>query len=76
MLMKFTYKNFKTYSFRHLDTTVRLTPSRRNSATGGSSPSPENETGGSILANSKSPKRSPVMQRKRAVSPNPNGLGK
>lgn len=61
--------------FRHLDTTVRLTPSRRNSATGGSSPSPENETIGSI-ANSRSPKRSPVLQRKRGVSPNPNGVGK
>lgn len=46
--------------FRHLDTKVRPSPSsRRNSATG-SSPSPENELG----FNSKSPKRSPVMNRK------------
>lgn len=61
------------HRFRHLDTTVRLTPSRRNSATGGgSSPSPENENGGSIMI-SRSPKRSPVLQRKRLQSPNPNG---
>lgn len=46
--------------FRHLDTTVRLAPnSRRNSAT----PSPENETNGT-----KSPKRSPVMLRKKAAT--------
>lgn len=63
------------FSFRHLDTTVRLTPSRRNSATGGSSPSPENENGG-ISSGSKSPIRSPVLQRKRSVSPNPNGVAK
>ncbi|XP_055317944.1 tyrosine decarboxylase isoform X2 [Sitodiplosis mosellana] len=59
--------------FRHLDATMRLTPSRRNSATGGgSSPSPENENGSSIMI-SRSPKRSPVLQRKRGTSPNPNG---
>lgn len=47
--------------FRHLDTKVRPSPSsRRNSATGSSS-SPENEYN---VSNSKSPKRSPVLQRK------------
>lgn len=59
--------------FRHLDATMRLTPSRRNSATGGgSSPSPENENCNSITL-CRSPKRSPVLQRKRGTSPNPNG---
>lgn len=59
--------------FRHLDATMRLTPSRRNSATGGgSSPSPENENCNSITV-CRSPKRSPVLQRKRGTSPNPNG---
>lgn len=54
---------------------MRLTPSRRNSATGGgSSPSPENENGCSMMI-SRSPKRSPVLQRKRGTSPNPNGNG-
>lgn len=48
--------------FRHLDTKVRPSPSsRRNSATGSSS-SPENEY--NTINNSKSPKRSPVLQRK------------
>lgn len=56
--------------FRHLDATVRLTPSRRNSATGGgSSPSPENENGS--ITTLRSPKRSPVPIRKRGTSPNP-----
>lgn len=55
--------------FRHLDTTVRLSASRRNSATGGSSPSPENENG---FPMNRSPKRSPVLGRKRGVSPNPS----
>ncbi|KXJ69216.1 hypothetical protein RP20_CCG028306 [Aedes albopictus] len=53
--------------FRHLDTMVRLTASRRNSATGGgSSPSPEGENG-IVLA--RSPKRSPIMVRRRGASP-------
>lgn len=47
--------------FRHLDTTVRLSASRRNS---GSSPSPENENG-SISEN-----RSPL---RRSICSSPNG---
>ncbi|GAB0096138.1 Aromatic-L-amino-acid decarboxylase [Sergentomyia squamirostris] len=49
--------------FRHLDTTVGLPTSRRNSATGGgSSPSPENELN---IATTRSPKRSPILMRKK-----------
>jgi hypothetical protein len=51
--------------FRHLD--VRVGSSRRNSQTGGSSPSPENENGTNA---SKSPKRSPLMLRKKAIGSN------
>lgn len=54
--------------FRHLDATMRTTPSQGNSATGGSSSSsPENESP------PRSPKRSPELQRKRETSPNPKG---
>ncbi|XP_001656857.2 aromatic-L-amino-acid decarboxylase [Aedes aegypti] len=60
-------KNDMPLRFRHLDTMVRLSASRRNSATGGaSSPSPEGENG-IVLA--KSPKRSPIMVRRRGTSP-------
>ncbi|XP_058054367.1 tyrosine decarboxylase [Anopheles bellator] len=61
-------KNDVTLRFRHLDTMMRLSASRRNSATGGSSPSPEAENGITLL---KSPKKSPIMLRKRGSSPNP-----
>uniref|UniRef100_A0A1B0GJF5 Putative aromatic-l-amino-acid/l-histidine decarboxylase n=1 Tax=Lutzomyia longipalpis TaxID=7200 RepID=A0A1B0GJF5_LUTLO len=58
--------------FRHLDTTVGLPNSRRNSATGGgSSPSPENEL---CIAATRSPKRSPILMRKRDKNESKNGL--
>ncbi|KAG5678534.1 hypothetical protein PVAND_008201 [Polypedilum vanderplanki] len=57
-------KNDVTLRFRHLD--VKMGSSRRNSATGNSSPSPEGDNG--IL---KSPKKSPQLSRKRGTSPNP-----
>ncbi|XP_059620462.1 tyrosine decarboxylase [Phlebotomus argentipes] len=58
--------------FRHLDTTVGLPNSRRNSATGGgSSPSPENEL---CISTTRSPKRSPILMRKNKSSTTRNGL--
>ncbi|XP_037955064.1 aromatic-L-amino-acid decarboxylase [Teleopsis dalmanni] len=54
--------------FRHLDTNVGPSSSRRNSGAGSSS-SPENETG--IVNIPKSPKKSPLMQRK-GISTNSN----
>lgn len=63
------------HRFRHLDTTVGLPSSRRNSATGaGSSPSPENELAAcsATPGNGRSPKRSPILARKKGVSPAPS----
>lgn len=56
-------KNDVTLRFRHLD--VKMGSSRRNSATGASSPSPENEN-----VPTRSPKKSPQLTRKREISPN------
>ncbi|KAL1392851.1 hypothetical protein pipiens_012168 [Culex pipiens pipiens] len=64
-------KNDMPLRFRHLDTMVRLSASRRNSATGGGS-SPEGENG---LVLAKSPKRSPIMIRRRGTSPSSGGAG-
>lgn len=65
-------KNDVTLRFRHLD--VKMGSSRRNSASGGnSSPSPESENG---IKDSRSPKRSPLMIRKRETSPNMSSNGK
>ncbi|TMW42749.1 hypothetical protein DOY81_012171, partial [Sarcophaga bullata] len=47
--------------FRHLDTNVRPSSSRRNSGAG-STPSPENDTG--VINVLKSPKKSPNLPRK------------
>lgn len=57
-------KNDVMLRFRHLD--VKMGSSRRNSATGNSSPSPEGENG---IMNLKSPKKSPQLMRKRGTSP-------
>ncbi|XP_026475328.1 tyrosine decarboxylase [Ctenocephalides felis] len=55
-------RNDLSLRFRHLDTKLRLSPSRRGS--GASSPSPENNENQSInyQNNSRSPKRSPVKE--------------
>lgn len=57
-------KNDVMLRFRHLD--VKMGSSRRNSATGNSSPSPEGDSG---ILTLKSPKKSPQMMRKRGTSP-------
>lgn len=63
-------KNDVTLRFRHLD--VNMGSSRRNSATGGSTPSPENENG---LLLAKSPKKSPQLTRKQGTSPSMKSNG-
>lgn len=55
------------FRFRHLDTNVRPSSSRRNSGAG-SSPSPDNDMG--VINVLKSPKKSPNMPSKGSYSNN------
>jgi aromatic-L-amino-acid decarboxylase len=63
-------KNDVMLRFRHLD--VNMGSSRRNSASGNTSPSPDGENG---ILSLKSPKKSPQLMRKRGTSPNMSANG-